>query len=604
MLVTIKKAFDAASGILTEKVNHSKYLDGENVIGIILGKIVETSKDKGIEDGGIEFSRFFISFLVQSPSFRLTLKASPQSFLPSIALHKLATYLGFYAVTSWVIAPPTTKKISWQAASLKASTTFLIKCKQTGIIPKFITNTTTHTYNIFNTNNLPPKFKRELEKHNYNFHTKVLNLIIQYKHMQIHKNTIMISNAKDKLSKVMSTDDYNKFIETEGDECIQTLDNKEEQENARVRLASLIDDHIQKTKPNKKEKFILDTVGETRKYLKENKDLLILTADKGGKTVAMYKDDYEIKMKNILRDICTYRRLKRDPTSTLQTKNNKLVEKLFRMNIIDTNEKLKLICKTANAPRIYGLPKIHKEGVPVRPICSSINSPSYELSNYIVNILKNLTKDSKYNVKDAIEFKNKTSNIKIEDNETMISFDVVSLFPSIPVNLAIKIIKEKWDEIKDYTKIPMDIFIEMLTFCIKDSRYFVYDDKVYEQRKGMPMGSLASPIIADIVMEVLLDSATLSALNAFDRQIQFTMETEEDNKLPYLDTIILRHRNGIKINWYQKPTATGRLINFNSKHPRRVIMNTATNFIRRLTLPDFRIVGSKSGRRGCYIQAI
>ncbi|XP_075161872.1 uncharacterized protein LOC142234590 [Haematobia irritans] len=151
----------------------------------------------------------------------------------------------------------------------------------------------------------------------------------------------------------------------EGDECIQTLDNKEEQENARVRLASLIDDHIQKTKPNKKEKFILDTVGETRKYLKENKDLLILTADKGGKTVAMYKDDYEIKMKNILRDICTYRRLKRDPTSTLQTKNNKLVEKLFRMNIIDTNEKLKLICKTANAPRIYGLPKIHKEGVPI-----------------------------------------------------------------------------------------------------------------------------------------------------------------------------------------------------------------------------------------------
>ncbi|XP_075148807.1 uncharacterized protein LOC142238661 [Haematobia irritans] len=193
----------------------------------------------------------------------------------------------------------------------------------------------------------------------------------------------------------------------------------------------------------------------------------------------------------------------------------------------------------------------------------------------------------------------------------MISFDVVSLFPSIPVNLAIKIIKEKWDEIKDYTKIPMDIFIEMLTFCIKDSRYFVYDDKVYEQRKGMPMGSPASPIIADIVMEVLLDSvlekltikpkimtkyvddlfcilnkndvqATLSALNAFDRQIQFTMETEEDNKLPYLDTIILRHRNGIKINWYQKPTATGRLINFNSKHPRRVIMNTATNFIRRV----------------------
>lgn len=101
-----------------------------------------------------------------------------------------------------------------------------------------------------------------------------------------------------------------------------------------------------------------------------------------------------------------------------------------------------------------------------------------------------------------------------------------------------------------------------MTFCIKDSRYFKFDDKLYEQRKGMPMGSPASPVISDIVMEKLLDVSidqmnvkpriltkyvddifaiikkdalddTLKTLNTFNSQIQFTMEMDKDNTLPY-----------------------------------------------------------------------
>ncbi|XP_075163288.1 uncharacterized protein LOC142235921 [Haematobia irritans] len=325
----------------------------------------------------------------------------------------------------------------------------------------------------------------------------------------------------------------------------------------------------------------------------------------------MKKDDYEYKMKTILGDMCTYRRLKRDPTSGLQTKNNKLVEKLFKMNILNANEKYKLTSRTATAPRIYGLPKIHKEGTPLRPICSSINSPTYNVSKYITDILKNLTKDSKYNIKDGIEFKKRINQQTIHDNELLISFDVVSLFPSVPINLAIRTIKEKWTIIQEFTKIPMDLFLGIVTLCIKDFRYFTYDDKIFEQTKGMPMGSPISPIVADIIMEELLDDAmnklskkpkfltkyvddifciidkdeidnTLTTLNAFNRQLQFTMECENEGKLPYLDTVVQRHNNQLRLNWYQKNTASGRLINFHSNHPRRIKINTATNFINRV----------------------
>ncbi|XP_075153507.1 uncharacterized protein LOC142227064 [Haematobia irritans] len=320
--------------------------------------------------------------------------------------------------------------------------------------------------------------------------------------------------------------------------------------------------------------------------------------------------DYDLKMKEIVHDMCTYKRLKVDPTSRLQTKNNKLVDKLFNLKIISAQEKNKLTSRTAVAPRIYGLPKIHKEDTQLRPICSSINSPSYNLCKYIVNILKNITEDSKYNVKDSIAFKTKVNNLLILDDEILISLDVVYLFPSIPINLAIQTVERKWTKIEHYTKIPKDVFIDLVKFCIKDTRYFKFEDKVYEQLKGMPMGSPTSPIIADIIMEELLDDVlekitkpriiikyvddifaiikrsdvekTLKALNSYNRQIQFTKEEEQDQKLPYLDTIIHRQGNQLKLNWYQKRTASGRLLNFYSNHSKRIIINTVTNIIRRV----------------------
>ena len=86
--------------------------------------------------------------------------------------------------------------------------------------------------------------------------------------------------------------------------------------------------------------------------------------------------------------------------------------------------------------------EIHKENSPLRPICSSVNAPD-SLSKYIIRILNNLTNDSKYNIRDSIDFKKRINNKSIGDDEILISFDVVSLFPSIPVDYALKIIDKQ-----------------------------------------------------------------------------------------------------------------------------------------------------------------
>jgi len=229
----------------------------------------------------------------------------------------------------------------------------------------------------------------------------------------------------------------------------------------------------------------------------------------------------------------------------------------------------------------------------------------------MVEILKNVTKDSIFNVKSSLEFKEKINRTHIYEDEVMVSFDVTALFPSVPVEKALEIVEDKWQTIEKYTRIDKQLFMEGLRFCIIENRYFKYDDQIFKQLKGTPMGSPASPVIADIFMENLLEEAinkltvkprvlvkyvddlfaivkktelnnTLQALNNINEHIRFTMEMENNEQLPFLDTMVIRHNEEIRTNWYKKPIASGRMLNFFSQHPHIMKINTIKNFIARV----------------------
>ena len=59
----------------------------------------------------------------------------------------------------------------------------------------------------------------------------------------------------------------------------------------------------------------------------------------------------------------------------------------------------------------------------------------------------------------------------------------------------------------------------------------------------------------------------LNTFNSYNHKIHFTIEEESDGKISFLDFLITRDGKKIKTNWYQKPTCSGRLLNFYSHHP-------------------------------------
>ena len=216
--------------------------------------------------------------------------------------------------------------------------------------------------------------------------------------------------------------------------------------------------------------------------------------------------EYDQKMQRLISDECTYRELKSDPTSGFQRRNNDFAKRLADLKLINRATELRLKTNKAMCPRIYGAPKANKEGVPLRPVVPCMTAPAYELSKYIGTVLQK-SMNSKYNIKDSFEFCEFINKVTLPPNHILVSFDVVSLFTVIPKSLVLSNIIMNWRDIKKNTNINMDLFLEIVDFCISCS-YFTFRGKFYQQIDDTAMGNPLSPIIADYVMETQLDTVT------------------------------------------------------------------------------------------------
>lgn len=64
--------------------------------------------------------------------------------------------------------------------------------------------------------------------------------------------------------------------------------------------------------------------------------------------------------------------------------------------------------------------------------------------------------------------------------------------------------------------------------------------------------------------------------------ISFTIETEVNNKLNFLDMTVIKKNNTVITNWYQKPTHSGRTLNYRSNHPKHMKTGIVKNMLNRM----------------------
>ena len=184
---------------------------------------------------------------------------------------------------------------------------------------------------------------------------------------------------------------------------------------------------LRKAKPPKSNISKLEF--EALKSLNSNPNIVVLKADKGGATVILNKEDYHNKMLDHLLNSGSYKKLDKNPLK----KVSKVVALAIKSSRSVCSLSKKLIESNPLTPRIYGLPKIHKDRAPLCPIVNTISGPTYLLAKFLANKLKPLVGRTNSFVKDSSSFVNELKDIKLDPEDRFVSFDVVSLYTCIPI---------------------------------------------------------------------------------------------------------------------------------------------------------------------------
>ena len=234
---------------------------------------------------------------------------------------------------------------------------------------------------------------------------------------------------------------------------------------------------------------------------------MIVPADKGNATVLMDRESYDEKM-NTLLDDPVYGKLKRDPRNSAESKVDNTLKALNKEKKIDHRMYERLKPSHSKIPRIYGTPKVHKPEVPLRPIVPSIGSATYKVAKYLARVIGPLVGHTVHHVKDSRHFAESMKAERLQEDESMISFNVKSLFTNVPVDEALEIAKRRLEDetLNDRTPLDPPDVLRLLEMCLRTT-YFSFRGVYYQQNDGAAMGSPMSPIIANLYMELALSTA-------------------------------------------------------------------------------------------------
>ncbi|KAF6773936.1 hypothetical protein AHF37_06135 [Paragonimus kellicotti] len=164
-----------------------------------------------------------------------------------------------------------------------------------------------------------------------------------------------------------------------------------------------------------------------------SKNVVILKPDKSSGAVVMDKTSYVEKMLSILNDRQKFQLLdKEENICLIEERICHQLEVILKHGWIDEKTYKYLKPGGCSSPQLYGLPKTHKQGMPLRPILAMSNSPQHKLARWLVEILKPaIQKFDSYSIKDSLQLADELERINIK-NEHMCSIDVQSLFTNVP----------------------------------------------------------------------------------------------------------------------------------------------------------------------------
>ncbi|CAG2212620.1 unnamed protein product [Mytilus edulis] len=258
------------------------------------------------------------------------------------------------------------------------------------------------------------------------------------------------------------------------------------------------------------------------KTLRSNNNIIIKKADKNSSTVVLDKNLYIKQTLNFLNNSICYEQIHEFNTNKISETIQKMIKQLHKKEYID-DITYKYLANNANirVGRLYMLPKIHKINhedrekiktnkdflknidIPGRPIVSLCNSPIEKIGQFIDHFLKPVVSQLWTYTQDTTSFINKIEQIRAPDDIIMCTFDITSMYNSLTHDEILQAVDRAWYKIcRNKHEIPLPPkkdFLRILQFILCNNE-FEFNNLIFRQTCGIPMGAPMSPSLADLRM--------------------------------------------------------------------------------------------------------
>ena len=387
-------------------------------------------------------------------------------------------------------------------------------------------------------------------------------------------------------------------------------------------VIEIMKDEIRRNKNNSNYRQIQNDIKDTREFLKSN-NLVAVKSDKTNRLVVTDINNHLNKSRELLHNTENYKTLDNSKFKRIETQANRLIKNICK-DKLDKSDCQRLITMGSKPANFTTLIKDHKvqtnSWYPLRPVASTINTPTNKIDWLVSRILNQLLIFIPSYLKNTEQLLLKMKNISMESitrDNLFISLDVINLYPSIPISEAIHAVinfAEKWWSHINNFGFSLDELKKCLSF-ISYNYEIQFENRSFLQIKGCPMGAHFSPPFAiifmheveetalaklysetgykptvyaryidDIIMGPLEKDTTiineiLEIFNSINDNIKFTIEIPEYGKpINFLDISLETVDQGITYTWFRKPTHSNLLLHQESNVPfhmkRNFVLNT------------------------------
>ncbi|XP_065650685.1 uncharacterized protein LOC136078802 [Hydra vulgaris] len=271
---------------------------------------------------------------------------------------------------------------------------------------------------------------------------------------------------------------------------------------------------------------------------------------------------------------------------------------------------------------MYGVIKAHKpeKSYPMRLVVSTIGTPSYGISQYLVNIFQPILDKNITKLKNLSTFVKTVKLWNISNDKIQVAYDVVNLYPSIPLGEATKILLdmlEHFPNLNKLTKLSVSEIKSLIELCLY-KYYTLWNVETHELVDSGQIGLSLMVVLAEGFLQFFENKAIdivlhsnppleiksffkyvddsharftnkdnavrfQQMLNSQHHAIKYTIELEDENKrLNFLDIRITNNQKGsYDFNIHRKKAIANIQVKPNSNHDPKILEGIFKRFIHR-----------------------